>query len=320
MKSIVTITSDHDAHIPFVQSHLEQEMIVITGESILARHELSYYVGENGTEVVFKGDPLHDVSAVWYRKPNSFSRVDVPVHKTFEKYARTSLDGHLNQLRVQFHEATWVSDYYALARAENKTLQLRLASKLGFKIPETLFTSDVKAARDFLNEHQTAVVKTMARAFPSDDTQSYYFFARKITKHDAPIIRNLHLAPAIIQRAVEPAADLRVTVVGNQAFAAQVIVNEEDKDAPVRDWRRDYHYDKVKFSKYVLPSGIKTACIELVKDLGLRFGAIDLVIDKENQIWFLEINPNGQWAFVEVDTGLPIGRAIELQCLNPPTR
>jgi hypothetical protein len=42
----------------------------------------------------------------------------------------------------------------------------------------------------------------------------------------------------------------------------------------------------------------------------LEFGAIDLVLDKKGEIWFLENNANGQWAFVEEATGQPIGKAM----------
>jgi hypothetical protein len=42
----------------------------------------------------------------------------------------------------------------------------------------------------------------------------------------------------------------------------------------------------------------------------LRFSAIDLVLDPSGDYWFLELNPNGQWAWIEARTGLPISEAI----------
>lgn len=55
---------------------------------------------------------------------------------------------------------------------------------------------------------------------------------------------------------------------------------------------------------------------QLSKRITLKFGAIDLIKDKDGNYVFLEINPNGQWAWVQTQTGLPIAEAIidELLC------
>jgi len=60
----------------------------------------------------------------------------------------------------------------------------------------------------------------------------------------------------------------------------------------------------------VLPTEVAKACIALTQNLGLRFGALDFVLDPVGQLWFLEINPNGQWAWIETRTGHPIAAAI----------
>jgi glutathione synthase/RimK-type ligase-like ATP-grasp enzyme len=37
----------------------------------------------------------------------------------------------------------------------------------------------------------------------------------------------------------------------------------------------------------------------LVKKLGLEFGALDLIVTPDNEYVFVEINPNGQWAWIQ---------------------
>jgi glutathione synthase/RimK-type ligase-like ATP-grasp enzyme len=75
------------------------------------------------------------------------------------------------------------------------------------------------------------------------------------------------------------------------------------------DWRKggriDLHHEAID-----LPQNIIDSCIELMSKLNLRFGAIDLVCDLNGDYWFLEINPNGQWAWIENQTKLPIASAI----------
>jgi glutathione synthase/RimK-type ligase-like ATP-grasp enzyme len=59
-----------------------------------------------------------------------------------------------------------------------------------------------------------------------------------------------------------------------------------------------------------LPVDVASACISVTRDLGLRFAAIDLIEDPDGRFWFLEANPNGQWAWIEQRTGAPVSAAI----------
>ena len=61
---------------------------------------------------------------------------------------------------------------------------------------------------------------------------------------------------------------------------------------------------------HVLPVAEVRRCRALVRRLGLRFGAIDMVQTPSGEHVFLEINPNGQWLWIERATGLPIANAI----------
>jgi glutathione synthase/RimK-type ligase-like ATP-grasp enzyme len=58
-----------------------------------------------------------------------------------------------------------------------------------------------------------------------------------------------------------------------------------------------------------LPKDITDKCVEFVKKLGLVFGAIDLV-KSFDKFYFLEINPNGEWAWLQKEAGLPIAETI----------
>jgi glutathione synthase/RimK-type ligase-like ATP-grasp enzyme len=59
-----------------------------------------------------------------------------------------------------------------------------------------------------------------------------------------------------------------------------------------------------------LPNDVAKGCMDLVRRLGLRFGAIDLVLEPSGDYRFLEVNPNGQWGWIQTRTGQPIAGAI----------
>jgi len=50
--------------------------------------------------------------------------------------------------------------------------------------------------------------------------------------------------------------------------------------------------------------------LALQKRLQLVYGAIDMRRTPDGEYYFLEVNPAGQWHFVEQRTGLPISKAM----------
>ncbi|MEJ2669125.1 MAG: MvdD family ATP-grasp ribosomal peptide maturase, partial [Gammaproteobacteria bacterium] len=44
--------------------------------------------------------------------------------------------------------------------------------------------------------------------------------------------------------------------------------------------------------------------------LGLNFGCIDMILTPDDEFVFLEVNPNGQWLWVEHSLGCNISGAI----------
>ncbi len=310
-RPIVAISREDDAHLPFVERHLEKPLITIDPTTITTGNELSYEFIGGVPRVIYKGEDVSDAISVWYRKPLPFESDDLPIEEEYKHYSMSALQKHTEQLRAQLPEAQWVSDYYAIRRANNKTLQLQMAYELGMQVPDTLITSSPDAARDFLAQYPVSIVKTLATTFPrAEDGASLAFFANKVHRGEAIDLDGLKFAPAIFQEAIDAEVDVRVTVVGDKAFPATILTTDISHPH-VRDWRAGHFEGSMVIEACDdLPMPIQEACIEHVKRLGLKYGAIDLVIGKDKQIWFLENNPNGQWAFVEQMTGQPIGAAL----------
>jgi glutathione synthase/RimK-type ligase-like ATP-grasp enzyme len=306
---ILIISSPKDAHLPFVTKHLTSEYKIIDPDLILKGKGLTFSFSPK-LEIIFDGQLIQDVKSVWLRKPNKPQSLNMNVRPEYKEYAQDALQRHFNQLYAHFGEAFWLSDNYVGRRASNKTLQLVVAGELGLRIPKTIFTSDKDIAQSFVRKQRDAVVKGISVVWPAAEGRQKAFFTRLISSDRETNYNGLNLAPAIFQQAIKPTFDIRVTVVGEKIFAAKIIL-ENSKDHEVLDWRIGHARNRgnLSFSAYELPQDIATKCIQLTKRLGLKFGAIDLV-HGEDGIWFLEINPNGQWAFVEEVTGQPIGKAI----------
>lgn len=74
------------------------------------------------------------------------------------------------------------------------------------------------------------------------------------------------------------------------------------------DWRSDY--DALTYQVIEPPADVVQGVKNLMSTLGLRFGALDFLVTRTGEWYFLEINPNGQWAWIEQETGLAISSAI----------
>ena len=77
---------------------------------------------------------------------------------------------------------------------------------------------------------------------------------------------------------------LSVTVV-NDVSAGSVI-----------DSRR-YEDEVLPCLAHRLPDKLEELCRLLVRSYGLRYGALDFVVDKYGQYWFLELNPTGEFGY-----------------------
>jgi glutathione synthase/RimK-type ligase-like ATP-grasp enzyme len=115
------------------------------------------------------------------------------------------------------------------------------------------------------------------------------------------IARTMHL----FQEWVPKDYEVRLTVVDGEFFAARI---DSESDAAHVDWRSDY--DNVSYQVIETPGVVRSRVRSLLDKLGLRFGAVDFVVAPDGEWWFLEVNPNGQWAWIEDETGMPIARAL----------
>jgi len=66
----------------------------------------------------------------------------------------------------------------------------------------------------------------------------------------------------------------------------------------------------IKYATHQLPPDTATKLHELMNRLGLVYGAIDLRLTPDGRYVFLEINPAGQFLYIEKATGQPITAAL----------
>jgi hypothetical protein len=252
---------------------------------------------------------LSEVTAVWYRRP--VPPVLPPGLSAGRSAwaaaeAREALDGVWKTLT-----ANWVNHPDRNRLADCKPEQLRRARALGFDVPASLVTNHPDAAVQFARAHEHGVIcKPLFSGRIDIEGRSQLFFTSLL---DADALKALNHAgpePYLFQALIDKRYDVRVTVIGNQAFPVRIESQNVDPDAEI-DWRRG-DTETLAHHTERLPNDLADLCVALTHSYGLRFAAIDLARTESGYVFF-EINPNGQWAWIEQRTGLPLrARLVDL--------
>jgi len=240
--------------------------------------------------------------SVWFRRTKFPDLGDIPIHQ--KSYLIGEIDSFAKNL-FSILDANWLSEPFAVYRAENKLLQLKVAQSLGFTVPATIVTNSKEELILFYQKHnENIIVKPISQTRISNNDNASFIFTNKIKPELINKIDEYDLTPCIFQENIEKDYEIRVTVIGKQVFSAAVYSQQDEET--ITDWRRK----KLFFKTVDLPEEIQVLCVDMLRALNLQFGAIDLIKNKSGDYIFLEINPNGQWVWIENETGLPISNAI----------
>jgi glutathione synthase/RimK-type ligase-like ATP-grasp enzyme len=201
----------------------------------------------------------------------------------------------------------WVSRPEAIRHAENKMHQLQVAASVGMDVPDTLVTTSPEAAHAFYQSHQKVIAKALGSGYVDDINHSDLVFTNLVGPEDVQRLNTVAFAPTMFQVLIPKSYDLRVTVVGHRVFATAIRSRNSSKVQV--DWRREPLHN-LHHSEHQLPPKISHRVIELVRTLGLQFAALDFIVTDRSGYVFLEVNPNGQWAWIEQVVGTPISAAL----------
>lgn len=311
---IVTHADDQTARV--VEEHLRRRGATVQRfdpAELPGRARLSQTFGEAKPEQcrlhTEHGDiDLHAVHTVWFRRPGTPQApaciADPAVRRYVEAECAQRLDEVWNGLPCRNVPAA----PNVIARASQKALQLELAVRLGFEIPPTLVTNDADDVLDFHRCHGGSIVsKLCGPTFHAHFGQRWVRYTEAVSARDLAQPAAMALCPMTFQANVPKRLELRITVVGTRAFAAEI--HSQATRRTRQDWRR-YDLANTPHHPHTMPAEVEHRCAALVAALGLQYGAIDLILTPEGRYVFLEINPNGQFQWIEQKTGLPISEAL----------
>lgn len=302
--AIVSVANDlHALSVADLVRQRGTDCVIVDANRVSSSSPLSWS-SEPGSSVLTTSAGPVAVSAldvVWWRRVNAPQLLDADadaVHRDLiNNESRNSLRGAL----LTDFTGTWVSAPTATDHADNKLVQLRVASSVGFTVPRTLVSNDPVAIRKFCASLDgDVVIKTV---------HGSRLVGTIVTQRLTPAALNdddsMRICPTIYQQHIRGNHHVRANVFGNRVDAALLTASR-------LDWRSDLTTPMVEWA---VPRELADRMRKLIAALGLKMGIVDLKLLVSGDPVFLEVNPQGQFLFVEALAKMPLSaRLAEYLC------
>ena len=300
------LTIDNDLHALAIKESIERahdaQCVIVETDRIAGAESLAWSTladREYAPSLRVRGgdsiDP-RDLDLIWWRRVNSpqvlpDSISDPTQVDVINNDSKSALLG----LLLNEFTGSWVNHPMSSLVAENKLVQLSAAKRSGMRIPRTLISQNpaaISTFREFCNSE--VIVK------PVRGTTRAHLFTTRLTDQHFESPESFQLCPAIYQECVQGRQHIRAHCFGEQVYS--VLIDSADLD-----WRgnldREYRVTD-------LGSEFNRRLCNVVSSLGLRMGVMDLKLDPDGEPVWLEVNPQGQFLFMEALSGLELSAAF----------
>lgn len=295
MDKILIVTSSYDKTCDYIIKKYKSIDFFRFDLDRFSKYSVSFT--NNGFDIKHEEESICESSclSIYYRKPSSENLNEVIEHK-YHPFAHKEAYSIIEGI-VESFDGVCLTKPSVMRPAGNKILQAKLANKVGFEMPDYLITNNADLVE--LYKSKKAIVKPLSVGVIQDEKTKEFVQTNLL---DSSIELNaLKYSPAYFQRYQAKDFEVRATFVGKEAFVIKIASQNSV------DWRKANN--KINYSVFEMPKDIYEKCLEFMKLSNMDFGCFDFIV-KNNNWYFLEMNVNGQWAWLEFETGLDISGSI----------
>ncbi len=306
MKKILIPTMPDDTHALYVKLALEEKGHSVTlwytaDYPEIQKHTFRLQDGHidwcaKGLDLEIKNNSDFDV--VWMRRPK---KPIMPNYLHPDDVANAENENgefFKTMWQVIAPNAIWVNPIASLRSVNSKLYQLKIASEIGLSIPESLFSNDPDEIRKFIRNYEKGEViyKPIFPVYWVSEDALRLTYTNRISEELLPSDALLQSTPGIYQKRVEKSYELRITYFGEKAIAVKL--NSQDHPKAKIDWRSVPCFE-IGIEAYQLPDDIDEKCKEFMRRMNVKFGCFDFIVTPEGEYYFLEINEQGQFLWIE---------------------
>ncbi|SEM58286.1 hypothetical protein SAMN05428989_4111 [Pseudoxanthomonas sp. GM95] len=263
-----------------------------------AEDGISLWSDSDGASVRIGDVTVNRVNSVWYRRPVPY-RVNPQISQDAKPFVETELkEAYVSAAAVLNERASFIVGKIENRVPSAKGYQLLVAQKCGFKTPRTIISNQYDQIMEFASGHDRLAVKHFAPHYwlRRDGSSSRYVQTSLVESLASFNRDSIEATPCIYQEFIDKQYELRVTIIGDRIYAAKI---DSRSGAGFVDWRFEAFSEDFQMKPHQLDQTTEARILAVMKQLGLHYGCMDLIVTPDNQLYFLEVNPGGQFLFVE---------------------
>jgi len=186
----------------------------------------------------------------------------------------------------------------------NKLEVLYYARTIGFKIPNTLISNAGDSINSFVEANDQLINKPISNinTFKIGD-KSFTNYTKAFTMND--LSGGINERMNLFQQKIDKQCEIRTFVLDKQTFS-MAIYDQTDSD----DYRENSYTEKLSFTRFKLPEIMEEKIFQLMDKFEMNTCSVDFLLDKSNEFVFLELNPVGQYGFLNYPNNYQIDQVI----------
>lgn len=241
---------------------------------------------------------LSKVNSVWWRRPLAFNTTGLH-DRYLQDYIDIQCDFFWSSIMSCLpNSAVWYNPWHSDQYIDRNAKQLCLARNVGLATPDTLITSNIESAEHFISKYPKVIFKAFG------GSRKIWHPTRPFSSRASEILPLIANCPVIFQEYIEGNFDFRVTIIDDEIETVQF-------DTGASYYPFDVRIDKnINCRRVTLSAQLEYALHSLVKSMNLRFAAIDLRQAIDGKFYFLELNPSGQFIYLDRRAGTRIAERL----------
>jgi hypothetical protein len=103
----------------------------------------------------------------------------------------------------------------------------------------------------------------------------------------------------MFQEKIEAVYELRIVAIGRRLFPFKVVCTKKDRALDIKS----HDMKHLQHSPCEISIDLRTKILLLLDQFSLPFSSMDFLVDAQGTEYFVDLNPNGQWLWLELLTG-----------------
>jgi hypothetical protein len=318
-KKVLIITSSYNYHADFLCPKIEKQGIEAFrfDTDKLNRYEIDFRISSDtffsirnrcGRKTISK----EDIGTIWYRRPSPDKSSDKFMDDDGIRFLRNESKEWIKSITFALKDSFWVVAPWILHESRIKANQLIAAQSFGLNVPRTIITRNRELIRDFFHNSPNGIIaKTLKTQYIESKHYGFTLSTQEINEGDLRD-KNLYISPSIFQEKIEAAYELRIVAIGRRLFAFKVRTKKRKKFLDIRV----HGLENIEYTPTEISKDLSQKIFGILNHFHLPFSSMDLLVDNTGKKYFIDLNPNGQWLWLELQTGVIISDLFTEMLIN----